>query len=132
MSLACAVLVVAVAVAPAFAQVPKQEKPKVDPLGTWNGYTLVGDGSRADITLLVEKAETGFSGKITSDSGQVPEMAIKNAALKEAMFTFDVDLPQDVGTMLIHIELKIEGDTAKGQWTDANGESNIIELERKK
>ena len=131
-TLACAVLVLAVAGAPLVAQVPKQEKPKADPIGTWTGFTLIGDGSRAELTMVVEKGESGYTGKITGDPGMVPEMALKNAALKDATFTFDVELPQDVGTMIIHIELKLEGDTFKGQWTDANGESNIIELEKKK
>ncbi len=116
----------------AFATAQQPGKPKVDLSGTWAGYAIVGDGSRAEVSLVLEKAGETYSGKITSETGQVPDMAIKNVAFKDPTLTFEVDLPNGPGTQLIKIELKREGDTLKGSWVDEEANSNIIELARKK
>jgi len=105
---------------------------KASPVGTWSGYTILGDGSKATFNLSLEKSPDGYAGKITDDSGIIPEMALKNIVFKDATLTFELDLPQGTETTLIKIELKLDGDTLKGNWEDPNGETNIIELERKK
>ena len=125
--LAFAVLALAIAT-PALAQKPA----KVNLAGTWTGYTLLGDGNRADINLILEKAGETYAGKINDETGTIPEMQIKNVTFKDSTLDFEVDLPDGSGTQLIKIELKYEADTLKGSWTDLDGESNIIELARKK
>jgi hypothetical protein len=122
------VLAVALAVAPAFAQTAG----KVDLSGTWTGYTILGDGTRAEFNLILEKAGEGYAGKINDDAGLMPVMLLKNVSFKDDLLHFEIDYPQQAGTILVTVELKHDADTLKGQWTDANGESNIIELQRKK
>src|SRR4030042_3255632 len=48
-----------------------QKKPDV--IGTWIGYAVVGDGSRGDITLVIDKGEAGDPGKLTDTTGLGPE-----------------------------------------------------------
>jgi hypothetical protein len=122
------VLAVALAVAPAFAQTAG----KVDLSGTWTGYTILGDGTRAEFSLILEKEGASYSGKITSETGMIPEMTIKNVNFKDATLTFEVEFPDGAGYRLIKIDLKLEADTLKGSWLDADTNSNIIELQRKK
>ncbi len=100
--------------------------------GTWTGFTILGDGTRANFNLILEKAEGGYGGKINDDAGAMPEMKLKNVTFKAAVLAFEIDYPQGSETTLIKIELKHEADTLKGTWTDPDGQSNIIELERKK
>jgi hypothetical protein len=126
--LAGAALILAAAVPASFAQ--KAEK--VDLTGTWTGYTFLGDGSRADFNLILEKTEAGYTGKITDETGMLPEMPLKNTSFSEGTLTFQIDYPSGMDIALISIELKHEADTLKGHWTDPDGESNIIELQRKK
>jgi hypothetical protein len=126
--LGCAALIAALAMPAAFGRAKKD----VDLSGTWTGYTLLGDGTRADFNLILEKTETGYAGKINDDAGMMPEMPLKNVAFKDGMLTFDIDYPEGMDVVLIHIELKPEGDTMKGTWTDPYGGSNVIELQKKK
>jgi hypothetical protein len=122
------VLAVALALAPAFAQTAG----KVDLSGTWTGYTILGDGTRAEFSLILARAENTYAGKITDESGLIPEMQIKNVAFKDPDLSFEVDLPSGAETQLIKIGLKLGGDALKGSWLDEEGNSNIIELARKK
>jgi len=116
----------------AFASAQQPGKPKVDLSGTWAGYAITGDGNRAEFNLVLEKAGETYSGKITSETGQIPDMVIKNVAFKDPDLTFEIDLPNGPGTQLIKVELKREGDTLKGNWVDEEGSSDIVELARKK
>jgi len=125
--LVLAVLALA-ATMPALAQKPAN----INLAGTWTGYTLLGDGNRADINLTLENAGDTYAGKITEGTGMIPEMQVKNVTFKDSVLDFEVDLPDSNGTRLIKIELKYEADTLKGSWTDPDGESNVIELARKK
>lgn len=122
------VLALALALAPAFAQ----KAGKVDLTGTWTGYTLLGDGSRADFNLILEKAGETYTGKITDETGTIPEMQIKNVTFKDPALAFEIDFPNGTEMQLIKIELKLEAEALKGSWADQFGGSNIIELSRKK
>lgn len=122
------VLAAALALVPVFAQTAG----KVDLSGTWTGYTILGDGTRAEFSLVLARAENTYAGKITSETGMIPEMAIKNVIFKDPALTFEVELPDGAGYQLIKIDLKLEADTLKGSWLDADTNSNVIELARKK
>ena len=113
---------------PASPQAPK----KADIVGTWVGTAVVGDGSRIDITTVIEKAATGYSGKLSDASGQVPESPLREIVFKDNKLTFDFDLAQGTGTVVIKIELTLEAETLKGFWFDPDGNSGEIELALKK
>jgi hypothetical protein len=122
----------ALALAAAAAQAPAQKAPAVDLTGTWTGYTIIGDGSRADFSLILAKSGETYTGKITDETGVIPEMQIKNVVFKNPDLAFEIDFPNGTATQLIKIELKLEGESLKGGWVDEEGNSNIIELARKK
>jgi hypothetical protein len=125
--LVVAVLALATAL-PTLAQKPA----KVNLAGTWTGYTILGDGNRADFNLLLEPAGDTYTGKINDEAGMIPEMMIKTVTFKDLTLDFEIDFPNGAGVQLIKVELKYEADTLKGSWVDPNGESNIVELSRKK
>jgi hypothetical protein len=109
-----------------------QKAEKVDLAGKWTGFTILGDGNRADLNLILEKAGEMYTGKVNDDVGMIPEMVIKNVSFKESTLSFEIELPEANGTRLIKIELKLAADTLKGSWADPDDNSNIIELTRKK
>ena len=126
------ILAVAVLALAAAAPVLAQKAGKVNLAGTWTGYTILGDGNRADFNLILEKAGETYTGKINDDAGMMPEMAIKNVTFKDPTLSFEIEFPDASGTRLIKIELKLEADTLKGNWVDEDDNSNVIELARKK
>jgi hypothetical protein len=107
-----------------------QKKPDV--AGTWVGYAIVGDGSRVDFTVVIEKGEAGYTGKLSDTAGMIPESPLRNIVFKDKKLTFDFDFPQDMDSVLIRLELTMENETLKGAWFDPDGDSNIVELTLKK
>jgi hypothetical protein len=105
-----------------------QKKPDV--AGTWAGYAIVGDGGRVDITVVVEKGATGYTGKISDATGMVPETPLKNIVFKEGKLSFEFDMVTE--SILIKIELTLENETLKGAWFDPDGNTDVIELTLKK
>jgi len=107
-----------------------QKKPAV--VGTWFGTAVVGDGSQVEITVVIDKTETGYTGKLSDTSGMVPESQLREIVFKDNKLTFEFDLVQGTGTMLIKIELVLENETLKGVWFDPDGNSGAISLALKK
>jgi len=124
--LTIAALVVLVLAVGAFAQ----KKPDI--VGTWTGFAIVGDGSRVDLTAVLEKGQAGYTGKFSDATGMIPESPLKNIAFKDKKLTFEFDFTEGTESQLIKIELTLEGETLKGTWLDAEGNSDIIELTLKK
>ena len=107
-----------------------QKKPDV--AGTWVGYAIVGDGSRVDFTVVVEKGAAGYTGKISDASGMVPETPLKNIVFKDQKLTLEFEMSEGMETRLIKIELTLENETLKGAWFDPEGNTDLIELTLKK
>ena len=107
-----------------------QKKPDV--IGTWIGYAVVGDGSRVDITLVIDKGEAGYTGKLSDTTGMVPELPLKEIVFKDGKLTFEIDMAQGMESQLIKIELTLENETLNGAWFDPEGNSDVIELTLKK
>ena len=103
---------------------------KPDVIGTWVGFAIVGDGSRVDITVVIEKGAAGYTGKISDATGMVPETPLKNVVFKDNKLTFEFDMAAE--SMLIKIELTLDIETLKGAWLDPEGNSDLIELTLKK
>jgi hypothetical protein len=112
----------------AFPQAPKTP----DIVGTWLGNAVVDDGTQIAITVVLEKAAAGYSGKLSDTSGLVPESQLREIVFKDNKLTFEFDLAQATGTALIKIELILETETLKGVWFDPDGNSGTIELALKK
>lgn len=113
----------------ALAQAPK----KADVAGAWLGTAVVGDdGTQVDITVVIEKAEAGYSGKISDATGMVPETPLRQIVFKDGKLSFEFDLAQGMDTMLIKIDLTLENEALKGAWYDAEGNSGAILLALKK
>jgi hypothetical protein len=123
---ACVVTALAVLAGGAFAQ----KKPDI--VGTWLGYALTGDGSRVELTVVFDKGEAGYTGKMTEATGMIPETALRQIAFKDGKLTFEFDLVMGVESQLIKIEMTLENDVLKGAWFDAEGSSDVVELTLKK
>ena len=126
--IACACVVTALAVLAGGAVAQK----KPDIVGTWLGYALTGDGSRVELTVVFEKGEAGYTGKMTEATGMLPESPLRQIVFKDGKLTFEFDLVMGVESQLIKIEMTLENDVLKGAWFDAEGSSDIVELTLKK
>jgi len=126
---AAALAVLTVLAVSVLAQAPK----KADVVGTWTGPAVVNDnGDSVDIIVVIDKAESGYSGKLSDTSGMVPESPLRKIEFKDNKLTFEFDLAQGMDTTLIKIELALEAETLKGAWTDPDGNSGAISLTLKR
>ena len=107
-----------------------QKKPDI--VGTWTGYAIVGDGSRVDFNVVIEKGQAGYTGKIGDTAGMVPEAPMKNIVFKDNKLTFEFDFAEGMGSTLIKIDLTLDKEVLKGHWFNPEGNSDIVELTLKK
>ena len=114
------------------ALVPAAQTPKKpDILGTWVGYALSPD-TRFELTVVFDKAGTGYAGKLSDASGAIAETPLREILFKDDKLTFEFDLDLGGQIMLIKIALTLENEALKGFWFDAEGNSDVIELALKK
>ncbi|MBN2264359.1 MAG: hypothetical protein JW775_00970, partial [Candidatus Aminicenantes bacterium] len=104
---------------------------KPDILGTWTGYTYVGDGSRFDFVLTVAKGEEGLTAKIGDTTGMMTEIICRAVAFADNKLTFELDYPEGMDLIPIKVALTLDGDSLKGAWTDPDGSQDLIEMVRK-
>lgn len=129
--LAAAILALAVlAVGGAAPQAPPTPK-KSDIVGTWVGYG-VSPGMRFELTAVFDKGESGYTGKLSDVSGTLADTPLREIVFKDGKLTFEFDLNLGTDTLLIRIELVLENETLKGNWFDAEGNSDVVELTLKK
>jgi hypothetical protein len=126
-------LVVLAALAVLAGSVLARAPKKPDVIGTWTGTAVVdANGALLDIILVIEKAEGGYSGKLSDLSGMVPESPLRQIVFEDGKLSFDFDLAQGMETLLIRIELILEAETLKGAWFDPEGNSGEISLALRK
>lgn len=98
--------------------------------GTWVGTAELPDQTIDEVTVVLEKTDTGYKGKVSDALGMlVPETPLTEASydgklMKLVFPTVDGDI--------IVILLKPEGEKLLGQWSNADGESGKVEIARKK
>ncbi len=106
---------------------------EADISGTWIGETTVPDELEADkVTLILEKTNGEYKGKVTDAFGFAMESELNDIELKENMLTANFLVFTGEEYMKISFTLTVEGDTMKGRWESAAGDSATIELHRQK
>jgi hypothetical protein len=122
-------LIVLAALAVLAMSAPAQTPKKPDVVGTWTGTAVVDDnGAVFDIVVVIDKAEGGYSGKLSDLTGMVPESPLRQIVFKDGKLNFEFDLAQGMEAVLIKIELVLENETLKGAWFDPSGDSGAISL----
>ncbi|MBN1938272.1 MAG: hypothetical protein JW843_01700 [Candidatus Aminicenantes bacterium] len=101
-----------------------------DVVGTWVGTAVLPDQTLDEVTLVLEKSETGLKGKVGDTLGVLSQ----DTPLTEASFDgkeLRVVFPTAEG-VIITIVMKPDGEKFVGMWTDEEGESGAVELAKKK
>ena len=116
------ILVVVLALA-AFAGAPGFE-------GTWIGTAELPDQTLDEVTVVLEKTETGYKGKVGDALGVLaPETPLTEVSYDGKQLKLMFPTAEGV---VITILMKPEGEKLVGMWTNEEGESGKVELARKK
>lgn len=100
-----------------------------DLAGTWMGKTAVPSGETDELTLVLEKAEDGYKGKISDTLGLVTDAEIYNFVFKDGKLTFNFILNE--GGEITN-ELTLTEGKLVGSWSyAAESSSGSTEFVRK-
>jgi len=114
----------------AFAQTPPKNP---DIVGTWLGTAVVSeDDTQIEITVVISKTEVGYAGKLSDASGMISEADLRKLDFKDNKLSCEFDLVEPTGITLIEIEMALENDTLKGNWSSPEGDSGTIEIKRQR
>lgn len=105
----------------------------VDLSGTWVGYAE-RMGSQDALTMVLEKKNGVYAGKISDSMGMFPDVEVTEFALKDGQVTFQFAGGSQDGSFVIKAELALSGETMKGTWkmVGVDQEAGAMELSRKK
>jgi len=105
--------------------------PAVDWSGTWLGKTTIPNGTVDELTVVLIKDKTTYTGTVVDTLGLIaPDTPFKDVMVNNNEMTANFTLTD--GT-LIKFTLKIEGDKMNGKWEDtAGGSAGILEFVKKK
>jgi hypothetical protein len=101
-----------------------------DITGTWIGKTEVPNAGVDELTLVLKKTPTGFTGTFSDTLAQVDkDAAITEVKLEGDDLSFNFFLAD--GTAMI-AKLKVDGDKLTGTWGHPQGDVGTMTFERKK
>jgi len=101
--------------------------------GTWIGETTVPDDPEPDkVTLVLERTNGEYKGKVTDAFGFAMESELKDIEFKDNKLTSNFLIFNGEAYVKISFELTVEGDTMKGHWQSEDGDSATIELHKQK
>lgn len=101
-----------------------------DITGTWIGQTEVPNVGVDELTLVIKKTATGFTGTFSDTLGQMnKDSEITAVKLEGDELSFNFPLAD--GTLMA-AKLKIDGDKLSGTWEHPEGSGGSMTFERKK
>jgi hypothetical protein len=125
-------LVVLVGTVAGFAA-PAQKAAKIDICGTWAGSaTIDGGASKEDFTMVIEKKEAAYAGKITTVSGLAQDAELRNIVLEGDKLSLEFDLNGDPNGDVISVEVTVTADAMTGTWSSLSGQGDAIEAKKQK
>ncbi|MDP2913840.1 MAG: hypothetical protein Q8O91_00130 [Candidatus Aminicenantes bacterium] len=101
-----------------------------DIVGTWLGKTEVPNQGPDDLTLIITKGETGFSGTLVDTLGLIiKDTEVKDIKFQDKELTFYFPL---IDGAEISVKMTVDGDKMTGAWAHPEGDMGALVFERKK
>jgi len=98
--------------------------------GTWIGKATVPDGNQDELTLVLTKVKTVYTGTVADSFGMIAQNTeLKDIKLEKNEFTANFSLSNGAP---ITFKLTVSGDKMSGQWLDSGGSTGALEFEKKK
>ena len=103
----------------------------VDITGTWVGSTEVPDMGMDEFTLVFEKADGRYAGKMSDEMGMMDEVECENILLEGDKLSFHIEFYNGMEYVTVYLSFTVTQDTLEGGW-DAGGDVGEINFSRKK
>lgn len=103
----------------------------VDISGTWVGSTEVPDMGMDEFTLVFEKTDGAYSGKMSDEMGMMDEVELEDILLEGDKLSFHVEFFNGMEYVTVYLSFTVTQDALEGGW-DAGGDAGEINFIRKK
>ena len=100
-----------------------------DLAGTWIGTTEVPDTGTDEVTLVLAKANGGYTGTLTDTLGKVAKEPIREVRATADTLAFQFSLTDGA---VLTMKLKLTGDRLAGQWDHPDGSVGAIAFVKRK
>jgi len=104
----------------------------VDLSGTWVGQTEVPEQGTDEITLVLEKIDSEYTGTASDSLGMLEDVECEDIEFKDGTLTFHFSIFDGYEYMTVWMNLKVDGDKMSGYWEVEDGTTGAIEMERVK
>lgn len=102
----------------------------VDISGTWVGSTEVPDQGTDQVTMVLKKAENGYTGTIADSLAVItPGTELREVSFTDGTLSYSFSLTDGA---IVTIKLKVDDAKMTGEWTHQEGQTGTIVFERKK
>ncbi|UCC41291.1 MAG: hypothetical protein JSV96_07675 [Candidatus Aminicenantes bacterium] len=89
--------------------------------GTWNGKMQIPNFGRYEMTLVLEKTESGYKGKVSDTAGYIAEgTEIEGLKIEDSQLFCSFELTDET---TVYLSLTVEGDIMSG---DAEREGGVV------
>jgi len=99
--------------------------------GTWIGETEVPDQGTDELTLVLEKANGGYTGTLSDSLGMLTETDCEDIEYKDGILKFSFVIDDGYSTMTVSITLNVEGTAMTGYWETEDGDTGEVTMEKK-
>ncbi|MDH4198389.1 MAG: hypothetical protein OEW05_13335 [Candidatus Aminicenantes bacterium] len=109
----------------------------VDMSGTWKGTTYIADrDAYDDLTIVLKKEATSYTGAVTDSLGMAQEAAIQNVTLEAEEIGFDFTIFDGQDYLTVHATAKVVDKKLVGKWavvgSDSAGEFSLERVPEQK
>ncbi len=104
----------------------------VDLSGTWVGQTEVPDQGTDEITLVLEKIDSEYTGTASDSLGMLEDTECEDIEFQDGTLTFHFSIFDGYEYMTVWMNLEVDGDKMSGYWEVEDGTTGAVELERVK
>ncbi len=105
---------------------------QVEISGTWIGTTEVPDMGEDEVTLVLEKDNSGYSGTFSDSLGMADKAELEDVAYESGNLSFSFTIYNGSEYMSVSCSLAVKNDTMTGYWETEDGTTGEIEMKRQK
>lgn len=114
-----------------FSVLAVQSYASVDITGRWVGSTEVPDIGLDEFTLVFEKADGAYRGKMSDEFGAMEDVECEEIVLEDDSLTFHVEFFNGMDYITVYLSFTVSQDALEGTWEVDSGDVGEINFKRK-
>ena len=114
-----------------FSVLALQSYASVEITGRWVGSTEVPDIGLDEFTLVFEKADGAYTGKMSDEFGAMEDVECEEIVLENDSLKFHVEFFNGMDYITVYLSFTVSQDALEGTWEVDSGDMGEINFTRK-